>query len=359
MVAVRLPDGSVKDFPRPVTGVELAQAIGPGLAKAALAMKVGGRLVDLKSTIAEDAAVEIITARHADALALLRHDAAHVMAEAVQELYPDTQVTFGPATEDGFYYDFARDAPFTPEDLPKIESRMHEIVERDEPIVREVWERGRAIRFFKDKGETYKAEWIEQMPADEEITIYRQGNWLDLCTGPHLPSTAKLGKAFKLMKISGAYWRGDQRNAQLQRIYGTAWPSEAELKAHLTRLEEAERRDHRRLGREMALFHVQDEAVGSVFWHPKGWTLFRTLETYVRMRLERDGYVEVKTPQLVDRKLWEASGHWDKFKDAMFLATPRAESARESEGSHVYAIKPMNCPGAVQIFKQGDRKSVV
>ncbi|MBI3451975.1 MAG: threonine--tRNA ligase, partial [Rhodospirillales bacterium] len=333
--------------------LDIAQAIGPGLAKAALAIKVDGTLKDLKSVVESDAAVEIVTARSPEALELIRHDAAHVLAEAVQELFPGTQVTFGPATEDGFYYDFVRAEAFTPDDFPKIEARMREIVERNEEIVREIWDREEATRFFKGKGEKYKAEWIEQMAADEPISIYRQGDWLDLCTGPHLPSTAKLGKAFKLMKLSGAYWRGDARNAQLQRIYGTAWPDEAQLKAYLHRLEEAERRDHRRLGREMGLFHIQEEAVGSIFWHPKGWTLFRTIEAYIRMRLERDGYVEVKTPQLVDRKLWEASGHWDKFKDAMFLATPRAEGASEAEGDRVYAIKPMNCPGAVQIFRQG------
>jgi threonyl-tRNA synthetase len=353
MISLKLPDGSVRTFPGPVTGADVAAAIGPGLAKAALAVKLDGALKDLKTTIDRDAAIEIVTAKSPDAPELMRHDAAHVLAEAVQELYPGTQVTFGPATEDGFYYDFVRAEAFTPDDFPKIEARMREIVDRNEEIVREEWDRERAIRFFKDKGEKYKAEWIEQMPRDAVISIYRQGNWLDLCMGPHLPSTAKLGKAFKLMKLSGAYWRGDAKNQQLQRIYGTAWPTEPELKAYLTRLEEAEKRDHRRLGREMDLFHVQEEAVGAVFWHPKGWTLYRTLERYIRSRLENDGYVEVKTPQLVDRKLWEASGHWDKFKDAMFLATPRAEGAQQDEGDRVYAIKPMNCPGAVQIFKQG------
>jgi threonyl-tRNA synthetase len=353
MISLKLPDGSARTFPGPVTGADVAAAIGPGLAKAALAIKLDGALKDLKTAIDRDAAIEIVTSKSPDAPELMRHDAAHVLAEAVQELYPGTQITFGPATEDGFYYDFVREEPFTPDDFPKIEARMREIVDRNEEIVREEWDRERAIRFFKDKGEKYKAEWVEQLPKNEPISIYKQGNWLDLCMGPHLPSTAKLGKAFKLMKLSGAYWRGDAKNQQLQRIYGTAWPTEAELKAYLTRLEEAEKRDHRRLGREMDLFHVQEEAVGAVFWHPKGWTLYRTLERYIRMRLEADGYVEVKTPQLVDRKLWEASGHWDKFKDAMFLATPRAEGAQQEEGDRVYAIKPMNCPGAVQIFKQG------
>ena len=353
MVAITLPDGNVKSFPGPVTGADVAAAIGPGLAKAALAMKLDGKLVDLKTRIDHDAKLSIITAKSPEALELIRHDAAHVLAEAVQELYPGTQITFGPATEDGFYYDFVREQPFTPDDFARIEQRMKEIVDRNEEITREVWSRDDAARHFEQAGEKYKAEWVREIPKDEEISIYKQGKWLDLCVGPHLPSTGKLPKAFKLMKLSGAYWRGDARNAQLQRIYGTAWASEAELKAYLTRLEEAEKRDHRRLGREMNLFHVQEEATGAVFWHPKGWTLFRTLEAYIRGRLERDGYVEVKTPQLVDRKLWEESGHWEKFKDAMFLAVPRAEGAKESEGERVYAIKPMNCPGAVQIFKQG------
>jgi len=353
MVAITLPDGSVKSFAGPVSGGELAAAIGPGLAKAALAMKVDGKLVDLEKKLDHDAKVAIVTAKSPEALELIRHDAAHVLAQAVQELYPGTQITFGPATEDGFYYDFVRAEPFTPDDFAKIEQRMREIVDRNLPIKREVWTRDDAVRFFDKAGEKYKAEWVREIPADEEISIYRQGEWLDLCAGPHLPSTGKLPKAFKLTKLSGAYWRGDARNAQLQRIYGTAWASDAELKAHLTRLEEAEKRDHRRLGREMDLFHVQEEAVGAVFWHPKGWTLFRTLESYMRGRLEQNGYAEVKTPQLVDRKLWEQSGHWENFKDAMFLAVPRGDTAKESEGDRLIAIKPMNCPGAVQIFKQG------
>jgi len=353
MVAIRLPDGSVKQFPGPVRGDEIAQAIGPRLAKAALAVKIDGRLRDLATTIGSDAAIEIVTPTHPDALELLRHDAAHVLAEAVQELYPGTQITFGPAIEDGFYYDFARDEPFTPEDFAKMEARMREIVDRDEPITREVWDRDRAVRFFEEKGERFKAEHVGTLPADAEISIYRQGGWLDLCTGPHLPSTGKLGKAFKLMKLSGAYWRGDARNPQLQRIYGTAWATDEQLKAYLTRLEEAEKRDHRRIGREMDLFHLQEEGVGSVFWHPQGWTLWRALERYLRGRLESAGYVEVKTPQLLDRKLWEASGHWDKYAGAMFTAIPRTEDARAEEGERVLAIKPMNCPGHVQIFRQG------
>ena len=343
-VTVTLPDGAQRVFDRPVTGLDVAASIGPRLAKDALAIKVNGTVKDLALAIEEDGAVEIVTRGHPDALELLRHDCAHVLAEAAQELYPDTQVTFGPAIENGFYYDFARKAPFTPEDLEKIEARMREIVARDETIAREIWDREDAIRLFLDKGETYKAEHIETLPADEEISIYRQGDWLDLCTGPHLPSTGKLGTAFKLTKVSGAYWRGDARNEQLQRVYGTCWETEKQLKAYLRMLEEAEKRDHRRLGREMDLFHIQEEAVGSVFWHPKGWALYRTAETYMRRRLDAAGYVEVKTPQLIDRALWEASGHWDKFREHMFIA--------ESE-DRVLAVKPMNCPGHVQIFRQG------
>jgi threonyl-tRNA synthetase len=344
MVAITLPDGSVKNFERPVSGSELAAAIGPGLAKAALAVKVDGELKDLAAPIGRDAKVEIVTSKSPDALALIRHDAAHVMAEAVQELFPGTQVTFGPATETGFYYDFARAEPFSSEDLAVIEARMHDIVKRDEAITREVWNRDQAVDYFRGVKEQYKSEWIGEIAAGEEISIYRQGKWLDLCVGPHLPSTGKLGHAFKLMRVSGAYWRGDQNNAQLQRIYGTAWPSEDQLKAYLTQLEEAEKRDHRRIGREMDLFHQQEEAVGMVFWHPKGWTLFRVLESYIRGRLERQGYVEVKTPQLIDRSLWEESGHWEKFGEHMF--TTEVEN-------RVLAVKPMNCPGHVQIFRQG------
>ena len=343
-VTITLPDGSRRDFDGPVTGADLAASIGPRLAKDALAVVVDGALRDLAREIDRDARVEIVTRGHAEALQLLRHDCAHILAEAVQELYPDTQVTFGPATEDGFYYDFARVEPFTPEDLEAIEARMHEIVERDEAIRREVWDRHKAIRYFENIGEAYKAEHIATLPKDEEISIYRQGDWLDLCIGPHLPSTGKLGHAFKLMRVSGAYWRGDARNEQLQRVYGTCWETEKQLKAHLHMLEEAEKRDHRRLGREMDLFHQQEEAVGSVFWHPKGWTLYRSVEAYMRRRLEVAGYVEVKTPQLIDRALWEASGHWEKFREHMFIA--------ESE-DRVLAVKPMNCPGHVQIFKQG------
>jgi threonyl-tRNA synthetase len=345
---VTLPDGSVRRFPAAVTGAELAKAIGPGLAKAALALKVDGAEKDLAAVIDHDAKVAIITRTSPEALELLRHDAAHVMAEAAKELFPDVQVTFGPATESGFYYDFARDHPFTPEDLAKLEQRMHEIVDRDEPITREVWSRDAAVRFFRSIGEKYKAEWIQEIPANEAISIYKQGKFIDLCTGPHLPSTGRLGHAFKVMKVAGAYWRGDARNQQLQRVYGTAFPEQKQLDAYLHQLEEAEKRDHRRLGRELDLFHQQEEAVGSVFWHPKGWTLYRTIETYMRRRLEADGNVEVKTPQLIDRALWEASGHWEKFRQNMFTVKD------EDEGhERVLALKPMNCPGAVQIFRQG------
>ncbi|MCH7711160.1 MAG: threonine--tRNA ligase [Proteobacteria bacterium] len=344
MVAITLPDGNVREFDGPVSGADVSAAIGPGLAKAALAIRVNGELWDLSRPIIDDAKIEIVTRDHDDALEIIRHDAAHVMAEAVKELYTDTQVTIGPSIENGFYYDFARPTPFTPEDLEKIEGRMREIVERDESISREVWDRAEAIEFFKDQGEFYKAEIIEAFPEGEVITLYRQGGFIDLCRGPHLPSTGRLGKAFKLMKLAGAYWRGDSRNEMLQRIYGTAWADDKQLKKYLFRLEEAERRDHRRLGREMSLFHFQDVAVGSAFWHPKGWTLYRIIENYVRARLDKAGYVEVHTPQLIDRSLWEASGHWEKFREYMFTA--------ESEDK-ILALKPMNCPAHVQIFRQG------
>src|SRR5271156_2210820 len=342
-VAVTLPDGSKRSFPVPPTGAELAAAIGPGLAKAAIALKLDGRLRDLAAVIDHDAAAAIITRDTPEGLEILRHDAAHVMAEAVKELYPDTQVTFGPATETGFYYDFARAAPFTPEDLEKIETRMRDIVHRDEEITREVWDRDAAIAFFDGIGETYKAEYISEIPGDEEISLYRQGDFVDLCVGPHLPSTGYLGQAFKLMNVAGAYWRGDPKNAQLQRVYGTAFASQKELDQYLFQLEEAERRDHRRLGRELDLFHIGEEAVGSVFWHPKGWRLFRIIENYLRMRLDAAGYLEVKGPQLLDRSLWEASGHWEKFRENMFIA--------ESRDEKVLALKPMNCPGHVLIFR--------
>ena len=343
MVAISLPDGSTREYDGPVTAAAVAADIGPGLAKAALAARLDGRLVDLSLPIDQDAALEIVTAKDDDALELLRHDCAHVLAEAAKELWPDIQVTIGPAIEDGFYYDFSRSEPFTPDDLETMEARMREIVGRDEEIVREVWDRDDAIGYFKSIGELYKAEIIADLPEDEVISVYRQGGFIDLCVGPHLPSTGKLGTSFKLMKIAGAYWRGDSRNEMLQRVYGTCWRTDKELKAYLHRLEEAERRDHRRLGREMDLFHFQEEAAGMVFWHPKGWTLYRTVERYMRDRLDAAGYDEVKTPQLVDRTLWEASGHWEKFREHMYTS--------ESE-ERIFALKPMNCPGHVQIFKQ-------
>src|SRR6266481_238756 len=333
--------------PVAVTRADLAAAIGPGLAKAAIAIRVDGRPRDLTSVIDRDASVAVITRDTPEGLELLRHDAAHVMAEAVKELYPDTQVTFGPATDTGFYYDFARAEPFTPEDLDRIEARMREIVRRDETITREVWERGAAVAFFRNIGESYKAEYISEIPADEEISLYRQGGFVDLCAGPHLPSTGYLGQAFKLMSVAGAYWRGDARNAQLQRIHGTAWANQKDLDQYLFRLEEAERRDHRRLGRELDLFHMQEEAVGSVFWHPKGWTLYRVIEDYMRGRLDAAGYLEVKAPQLLDRSLWEASGHWENFGENMFIAQSRDEKT--------LALKPMSCPGHVLIFRNSLR----
>jgi threonyl-tRNA synthetase len=342
-IAVKLLDGSQREFAGPVSGADLATAIGPGLAKAAIAIKLDGMVRDLATVIDHDAKVAIITRDSAEGLEILRHDAAHVMAESVKELYPDTQVTFGPATETGFYYDFARSEPFTPEDLERIETRMREIVRRDEKITREVWDRGAAIAFFDGIGEKYKAEYIGEIPEDEEISVYRQGDFADLCVGPHLPSTGHLGQAFKLMSVAGAYWRGDPRNAQLQRIYGTAWATQKDLDQYIFRLEEAERRDHRRIGRELELFHIGEEAVGSVFWHPKGWTLFRIIENYLRKRLDAAGYLEVKGPQLLDRSLWEKSGHWENFRENMFIA--------ESRDERVLAIKPMNCPGHVLIFR--------
>jgi threonyl-tRNA synthetase len=344
MISITLPDGSARQFESGSTGGDVAAAIGPGLAKAALAIRLDGELVDLATPIESDAAIEIVTSKSPDALELLRHDAAHVLAEAVKELYPETQITIGPNIEDGFFYDFAREIPFTPEDLETIEARMHEIVKRDEAVTREVWDRDEAVAFFKGEGELYKAEIIADLPEGEAISLYRQGDFIDLCRGPHLPSTAKVGKAFKLMKLAGAYWRGDSNNAMLQRIYGTAWTNTDDLAAYLHRIEEAERRDHRRLGREMELFHFQEEAVGMVFWHPNGWTLYRALKDYVRRKLTKAGYGEVNTPQLVDRVLWENSGHWEKFRENMFTS---------EVDDRTFALKPMNCPCHVQIFRQG------
>ncbi|HLT90908.1 MAG TPA: threonine--tRNA ligase [Woeseiaceae bacterium] len=345
MPNIRLPDGSVRRYPEPVTGLEIAESIGKSLARDAVAVRVDGALWDLTRPIAHDASVEIVTRESPDGLELLRHDAAHVLAEAVKELWPETQVTIGPAIENGFYYDFARDEPFTAEDLSVIEERMKSIVDRDEPIVREVWDRDEAIAFFRNQGEEYKAQIIEDIPADETITLYRQGEFVDLCRGPHLPSTGRLGKAFRLLRVSGAYWRGDARNAMLQRIYGTAWSDEKQLKQYLHQLEEAEKRDHRRLGRAMDLFHFQEEAPGAVFWHPKGWSLFQKLLDYMRERQLEAGYEEINTPELMDRSLWEASGHWESFGQNMFTT--------ETVDGRCYAIKPMNCPGHVQVFKQG------
>lgn len=345
MVNITLPDGSVRRFDKPVTVAEVAASIGPGLAKAALAGKVDGRLVDTSFLIETDSRLAIVTAKDAEALDLIRHDAAHVMAQAVQELYPGTQVTIGPAIEDGFYYDFARDTPFTPEDLEKIEKRMEEIVKRDLPIRREVWDREEAKKVFAELGETYKVQIIDELiPEGEELTVYRQGDWFDVCRGPHLPSTGKLPKAFKLMKLAGAYWRGDSRNPMLQRIYGTAWAKKEDLDAYLHRLEEAEKRDHRKLARQLDLLHMQDEAPGMVFWHPKGWVIWQQIEQYMRQKFIDHGYQEVRTPAVMDRSLWEKSGHWENYRENMFTT---------SSENRDYAVKPMNCPGHVQIFNSG------
>jgi threonyl-tRNA synthetase len=350
-IAITLPDGAVRRFDRPMSGADIAADISKSLAKAAIAVTIDGKLSDLATVVDRDARIGIVTRNSPEALELIRHDAAHVMAEAVQELYPGTQVTIGPAIENGFYYDFARDEPFTPDDLATIEAKMRQIVARNAPFTREVWDRTQAIEFFKNKGEKYKAEIIQDLPESESISVYRQGDWLDLCRGPHMPTTGGVGQGFKLTKVAGAYWRGDHRNAMLQRIYGTAWRDQKELDAHLHQLEEAERRDHRKLGREMDLFHLQEEAAGSVFWHPKGWTLYRTLENYIREKLARADYVEVKTPQLVDSSLFKASGHWDMYGDNMF----KVAIGQKEDGSpeRLAGIKPMNCPCHVQIFKQG------
>ena len=348
MPAITLPDGSVRRFDGAVTGTTVAADIGPGLARAAMAMKIDGKIVDLSTVIENDAAVTFITRRDEAALEMIRHDCAHVLAEAVQALFPGTQVTIGPSIENGFYYDFARNEPFTTEDFPAIEAKMREIVAKNAPFERSVMDRNAAIAFFEAKGEKYKAELIRDLPDTETITLYSQGDWIDLCRGPHLRGTGDVGTAFKLQKTAGAYWRGDHRNAMLSRIYGTAWRDQKELDAHLHMLAEAEKRDHRRIGKDMDLFHIQEEATGSVFWHPKGWKLYRTTEEYLRRRLAAGGYEEVKTPQLVDRVLWEKSGHWEKFREHMFLA-------RVEEEEKTLALKPMNCPGAVLIFNQGLR----
>ncbi|MBK1655476.1 threonine--tRNA ligase [Allochromatium vinosum] len=346
MPLITLPDGSQRSFEQSVSVHDVAAAIGPGLAKAALAGRVDGRLVDTSHVIDRDAELAVVTSKDEEtALELLRHDAAHVMAQAVQELYPGTQVTIGPAIENGFYYDFARDEPFTPADLERIEERMHEIVKRDLPIVREVMDREEAKRVFAELGEHYKVEIIDDIiPAGEAVSIYRQGDWFDVCRGPHLPSTGKLGNGFKLMKLAGAYWRGDSRNAMLQRIYGTAWRDKKELNAYLHRLEEAEKRDHRKLGKQLDLFHFQDEAPGMAFWHAKGRVVYRLAEAYMREKLDEYGYQEIETPQVLDRSLWERSGHWDKFAGGMFTT---------QLDDRDFAIKPMNCPGHIQLYNQG------
>ena len=345
MLTIKLPDGSKREFKSPVTGEFIANEISKSLAKEAVAVSVDGEFWDLSRDITTDASVEVIKRNSPEGLEILRHDAAHILAEAVKELWPETQVTIGPAIDNGFYYDFARDDPFTPEDLETIAERMLEIVKRDEPITREVWKRKTAIDFFRKTGEEYKAQIIEDIPKEETLTLYRQGDFIDLCRGPHLPSTGKLGKAFHLTRVSGAYWRGDAANDMLQRIYGTAWSDEKQLKKYLVQLEEAEKRDHRRLGKAMDLFHFQEEAPGAVFWHSKGWLLYQKLIDYMRKKQVQAGYQEVNTPELMDLSLWEASGHWESFGNHMYTT--------ETKDGKNYAIKPMNCPGHVQIFKQG------
>jgi threonyl-tRNA synthetase len=341
-INITFPDGNVKEFDENSTGFDIANSISKSLAKASFAIKINDNLWDLSRKIPFDAKIELITGKSPEALEIIRHDAAHIMAEAVQELFDGVQVTIGPAIKDGFYYDFATKEPFTIVDLEKIDKQMRKIVKRNEKLVREVWDRDQAIKFFLEKGEKYKAEIIQDLPKDEEVTLYRQGNFIDLCRGPHLPSTSYV-KYFKLLKLAGAYWRGDSNNEMLQRIYGTAFLSQEDLDQHLHRLEEAEKRDHRKLGKELDLFHIQEEATGSVFWHEKGYELYLTIENYIRRKIKSNGYIEVKTPQLIDRVLWEKSGHWDKFKENMFIA--------ESE-DRTLAIKPMNCPAHIQIFNQ-------
>jgi len=345
MLTIKLPDGSKREYKSPVTGEFIANEISKSLAKEAVAVSVDGEFWDLSRDITTDASVEVIKRDSPEGLEILRHDAAHILAEAVKELWPETQVTIGPAIDNGFYYDFARDDPFTPEDLETIAERMLEIVKRDEPITREVWKRKTAIDFFRKTGEEYKAQIIEDIPKEETLTLYRQGDFIDLCRGPHLPSTGKLGKAFHLTRVSGAYWRGDAANDMLQRIYGTAWSNEKQLKKYLVQLEETEKRDHRRLGKAMDLFHFQEEAPGAVFWHSKGWLLYQKLIDYMRKKQVQAGYQEVNTPELMDLSLWEASGHWESFGNHMYTT--------ETKDGKNYAIKPMNCPGHVQIFKQG------
>ena len=358
-IQITLPDGAVRDYASGVTGMEIAESISKSLAKAVIAIKIDGELSDLSLPLTQNASIALLKREDEEALEMIRHDAAHVMAEAVQTLFPGTQVTIGPAIENGFYYDFARNEPFSTEDFDKIEKQMRKIVERNSPFVREVWERKDAIAYFKDKGEMYKAELIEDLPETEDIKIYKQGDWLDLCRGPHMPSTKHVGTAFKLTKVAGAYWRGDSNNAMLTRIYGTAWRDQKELDHYLKQVEEAEARDHRKLGREMDLFHIQEEAQGSVFWHPKGFHIYNQMEQYIRRRLRDAGYKEVKTPQLIDNKLWEASGHWGKYRENMFVVPDVVPNTEEGgkvfkeEPTKFMALKPMNCPAHVQIFRQG------
>ena len=345
MPTITLPDGAMRAYDAPLSAYDVAADIGAGLAKAVLAARVDGALVDLSHVIDADAELALITTKDADALPLIRHDCAHVLAEAVLELYPESQVTIGPAIDNGFYYDFYRETPFSDQDLAAIEKRMHDIIDRDEVISREVWTRDEAVEFYRKNNEPFKVELVEAIPENESVSFYRQGDFIDLCRGPHAPSTKKIGHAFKLMHVAGAYWRGDSNRPMLQRIYGTAFFNDKDLQAYLTMLEEAEKRDHRKLGKALELFHIQEEATGSVFWHHKGWTLYRAIEEYMRRRLDAAGYREVKTPQLIDRALWEKSGHWDKFREHMFIA--------ESEAERILALKPMNCPGHVQIYRQG------
>lgn len=359
-IVIMLPDGATRTYAAGVTGLEIAESISKSLAKAVVAIKIDGVLSDLSLPIHQNAKIHLVKREDAEGLELIRHDCAHILAEAVQTLFPGTQVTIGPNIENGFFYDFARNKPFSTEDFAAIEKEMKKIVERGSPFTREVWDRNEAIEYFKDKGENYKAELIQDLPETESIKIYKQGDWLDLCRGPHMKTTRDTGTAFKLMKVAGAYWRGDTNKAQLTRIYGTAWRNEQELKDYLTQIEEAEKRDHRKLGRELELFHMQDEAQGSVFWHPKGWTIWVALEGYLRRRLRDGGYQEVKTPQLLDKKFWEASGHWQKYRDGMFIVPDEIPSVEEGKPlvsakafDNVMALKPMNCPAHVQIFKQG------
>ena len=344
-ITITFPDGNFRSVKKGINGFEIAEEISKSLAKESIAIKINSSIFDLKTRIEKDAKIQIIKKSDEEALDIIRHDCAHVMAEAVQSLFPETQVTIGPSIENGFYYDFARKEPFTLSDLPKIEKKMHEIINIGEKFTREVWSREEAIKFFKAKGEDYKVELIEDLDPNEKITIYKQGEWLDLCRGPHMISTKQIGKGFKLMKVAGAYWRGDSNNTMLTRIYGTAWRNEKELESHLQQIEEAEKRDHRKLGKEMNLFHFQEEAPGGVFWHPKGWQLFQSLINYMRLRQDRADYVETSTPELLDKSLWETSGHWEKFSENMFTTDPKEEK--------VFAIKPMNCPGAVEVYKQG------